>query len=1443
MREACTILASQAFDLAILQVERSDHNLRVFKALQPHLPILLTAASAETVIPSFSKQQTMGILDIGQLAVQLPFYLAQLEPAQLEKTFEDQPASSGREPSENLVDEALLGAACQAINLESDYSAFFSTEGEIWPDPATYNENDHAILQAIEMASCDALGTDRIQYTFPKGNGESSLIYTRPVDKGYLTIVAPADFSVSHIRQRTESLAAQINQQMAGTREQKIRPPLRLPPTDGDHPAECLTGEAAAIELDEPPSLWMPPVSAVSQKVPWETFANAMAFVIPRLLFAALVLLAIIFFTYLGLDMASGTDFWPAVQEAVPNTIEYLQGLLQGDLGTTTTASGDVRPIPVTEVLAIWLPRSLGLLAISLLFASVVGLALGIRAATRGSAHSLGIIVATIIGVSVPGFFAAFLLQWAVINSTRLAGRTLLPVGGFGWDSHLILPVLVLAARPLAQITRITFVTIQDVLQQDYVRTARGKGLRNHQVMGRHVMRNAAIPILTTIGISLRFALSALPIVELYFGWLGGGFLLLKSIGQGDQELTIALVLCMGLIFIVVNFLLEVSYQFIDPRLRTQPAHITSGASRKPSEVLRSAAAGLGDLISNNPLANWIKERSRPPVESPFRVALERGGIMIGADDNFVPSRGRSLRRALGNLPLLVGAVLMLLLLIVFLFGPNLAPNSPFTTEGLLEIDGQLTPPPFAPSARFPWGTDALGRGIMSLILAGARQTLLLAALAVAARMFVGVILGTIAGWINGSRLDRLIVGAAEIIAAYPALLLAMIIILAIGIREGLMPFIIALTIVGWGETMQYVRSEVMGIRPKPFIESAIAIGANTPRIIGRHILPILFSSLISIAALEMGSVLMLLGELGFISIFIGGGSLIELSTQTLLYSDVPEWGALLSNVRLYVHGYPWTALYPMLALFIAVLAFNLFGEGIRRLVAEGHLVINRFINRYTISFAIVAVVGLLWLRQNMGAMPFYKQFAAEFDGQRAMAYVTQLTDPVMEGRNLGTDGMDRAAGYIAEEMVRLGLQAGGQKNTLFQERKRAFESFDAYPVLNIDDGGPAPEYGLDYSVYPSQSPSLGESAAQVHFVGLGKLSPYKATAWRPMYPELDRADFSENIVLTLSDREAEILDYRVDGGMLVVTDDPEKLGRRYTVGGVGWGHDSPRLWISEELAERLVSSSGYTLEELREQVDALPPEALLDIPLEMTASANVTGKLEDGLPVRNVIGLLPGTSGKERCTICLGEQLIVVMAQYDSPPIGPDGEAYEAANDNASGVAVMLEALRVIQETDYQPYRSFLFIAYSGEGLDGGAFVNDPDVNRFLQAKTGFTEFLLEAIIQVRGVGGGSGDRLQVSSGGSLRLADLFEASARQMGVRTVRSDEAIDLGLVFEDTASGGEGVQKAPVARLHWEGWDEHARLQSDTLENMSAENLEDTGRALAMALMVLGREQNY
>jgi ABC-type dipeptide/oligopeptide/nickel transport system permease subunit len=143
--------------------------------------------------------------------------------------------------------------------------------------------------------------------------------------------------------------------------------------------------------------------------------------------------------------------------------------------------------------------------------------------------------------------------------------------------------------------------------------------------------------------------------------------------------------------------------------------------------------------------------------------------------------------------------------------------------------------------------------------------------------------------------------------------------------------FVVAISIVGWGEWL-VVRAHVAALKPQAFIESGRSIGARPDQIVFRHVLPNIVNPLTVLAALEMGGILMLLAELGFLNIFMGGGFRAIIGEGggmvpiVATYSDVPEWSALIANVRQYWRSYPWMALYPGLAIFVSIMV-NLFGE------------------------------------------------------------------------------------------------------------------------------------------------------------------------------------------------------------------------------------------------------------------------------------------------------------------------------------------------------------------------------------------------------------------------------------------------------------------------------------------------------------------------------------
>lgn len=293
-----------------------------------------------------------------------------------------------------------------------------------------------------------------------------------------------------------------------------------------------------------------------------------------RILFIIPVTVFVVFFVYLGMGMASNSelpepsyDLVAHGQNAWEETQAFFGRILQGDWGSYSTDSGQ---LPVSQLLREAYGNSMVLLLIALLAAAVIGLGLGTAAALykRGS---LGLLTVATLGISVPSFFAALLLQQAVIRSQNAFGRRLLSVGGFGWDyGHMVLPLLVLAAWPLAYLTRSTFISLSHVMQQDYIRVANAKGLHQRRIVLSHAFANMAVPVLTAVVVSLRFSLSTLPVVEFFFGWPGMGLRLIEAIDGRQTEVVVALAFALGLTFLLVNLLLDVIYRVIDPRLREE---------------------------------------------------------------------------------------------------------------------------------------------------------------------------------------------------------------------------------------------------------------------------------------------------------------------------------------------------------------------------------------------------------------------------------------------------------------------------------------------------------------------------------------------------------------------------------------------------------------------------------------------------------------------------------------------------------------------------------------------------------------------------------------------------------------------------------------------------------------------------------------------------------
>ncbi len=237
----------------------------------------------------------------------------------------------------------------------------------------------------------------------------------------------------------------------------------------------------------------------------------------------------------------------------------FLRRAVQGDFGRSIHFGE-----PAMAVTLQYLPATLELGLVTFLLSILIGLPTGVFAAVRrNSLYDTVSMTAAFVGQSAPTFFIGIML--ILVFSLQLR---LLPTSGRGGLAHIILPAVTLAAFTLASIARITRASVLDVLRADFVRTARAKGLVEFWVVGKHTLKNAAIPILTMSGLQFGSLLSGAVVTETVFAWPGIGRLTIQSIYNRDYPVVQATVFLTAVMFIAVNLIVDLVYAILDPRIR-----------------------------------------------------------------------------------------------------------------------------------------------------------------------------------------------------------------------------------------------------------------------------------------------------------------------------------------------------------------------------------------------------------------------------------------------------------------------------------------------------------------------------------------------------------------------------------------------------------------------------------------------------------------------------------------------------------------------------------------------------------------------------------------------------------------------------------------------------------------------------------------------------------
>jgi oligopeptide transport system permease protein len=300
-------------------------------------------------------------------------------------------------------------------------------------------------------------------------------------------------------------------------------------------------------------------------------------FIVRRFLWLLLVLFVVLLITFILMHLVPGGP-WDREKALSPRVIEllnrrygldkplweqftnYLWGILHGDLGISYSYSDR----NVTDILLRGLPRTATLGILAFILAQSIGIPFGMAAALKQNSaiDYVSVMFATIFA-SIPGFVLGILLM--ILFSVTLHW---LPTSGWGSVQQLIMPVFCLAALPAAQSARITRASTLDVMRQDYIRTARSKGLKENVVRIRHIFRNSLIPVVTVAGPELANLVTGSFIIENLFAIPGIGRLFVNGIAARDYSLIMGAILFYAFTIAILNLVVDILYAAIDPRIR-----------------------------------------------------------------------------------------------------------------------------------------------------------------------------------------------------------------------------------------------------------------------------------------------------------------------------------------------------------------------------------------------------------------------------------------------------------------------------------------------------------------------------------------------------------------------------------------------------------------------------------------------------------------------------------------------------------------------------------------------------------------------------------------------------------------------------------------------------------------------------------------------------------
>jgi len=484
-----------------------------------------------------------------------------------------------------------------------------------------------------------------------------------------------------------------------------------------------------------------------------------------------------------------------------------------------------------------------------------------------------------------------------------------------------------------------------EVLNADFLRTARAKGVPERAVIRKHALRNAWIPIITQLGTSLGTQLAGSVVVETVFAWPGVGRGIVEAISARDVPQATGFIIMTSILFVILQVIVDLLYAFVDPRIKAQ--YIGSAKKKRaatkmtgqPQFTLATGPPGslpdsfeerINDFSGHEDvLQNKADDGATGRAEAPAHSYVTRDfsivETVLAAEGEDAPSLESSTKSAelvsrryrkksrigeilhhMRNNKGAMAGLITLGVMILMAIGSLAISWDAITLANMQNVSS-------APSWQNPFGTDRMGRDLFLRVLYGSRYSLMIGFGAVAIAALFGITLGSFAGFFGG-KTDHIIMRFSDTISSIPGILLGMVIMIVLGIN--IYNLLIAVGVGSIPAFLRITRASILSVRNHEFVEAARAIGLSNFRILFTQVLPNGLSPIIVTTTTSLGQAIIIASSLSF----LGFG--VQVPT--------PEWGALIAAGRDLMRTAPWLMTFPGIFIVITVLAFNLLGDGLR---------------------------------------------------------------------------------------------------------------------------------------------------------------------------------------------------------------------------------------------------------------------------------------------------------------------------------------------------------------------------------------------------------------------------------------------------------------------------------------------------------------------------------